>query len=188
MPAEGLARSWCGRGRSLCALVCVGVLSLRPGARAGSSHRGPPLCEARGLAPGSGAASERGAGRAPRNVINLPGRGADPPSLRGHLPPGEAVSPGRGSLSPQDQACARAASGIPQSRRACSCRGMSPSPVPAPQPPPPPSRLCSLGGHVPATDPSVRRLASPTEEGEDFRVLPGVNPGSEFAGSGACGS
>lgn len=188
MPAEGLARSWCGRESSLCALVCVGVLSLRPRARAGSSCHGPRLREACGLAPGSGSASERGAGWAPRNAINLPGRRADPPSLRGHLPPREAVNPGRGSLSPQDQACAAAASGIPQSRHACSCRGMSPSPVPARQPPPSPSRLCSLAGHVPATDPSVRRLASPTEEGEDFRVLPGVNPGSEFAGGSACGS
>ena len=155
MPAEGLARSWCSRESSLCAVVCVGVLSPRPGARAGSSRRGLRLREAHRLAPASGAVSERGAGRAPRNAINLPSHRADPPSPRGHLPPREAVRPGRGGLSPQDQACAGAASGIPQSRRACSCRGMSPSPVPAPRPPPLPSCLCSLGGHVPATDPSV---------------------------------
>ena len=188
MPAEGLAHSWSSRESSLCAVVCLGVLSPRPGARAGSSRRDPRLREARRLGPASGAVSERAAGRAPRNAINLPSRRADPPSPRGHLPPREAVSPGRGGLSPQDQACAGAASGIPQSRRACSCRGMSPSPVPAPRPPPPPSCLCSLGGHVPATDPSVRGAALPTEEEEDFRAFPGVSPGSQFAGGGACGS
>lgn len=96
VPAEGLARSWCGPGSSLCALVCVGVLS--PPARS-QGQRGAHLHTACGTTaalagqpPDLGLRpSARGAGRVPRNAIHLPSPRADLLPPIGHLQPGEAA-------------------------------------------------------------------------------------------------
>lgn len=64
-------------------------------------------------------------------------------------------------------------------------------PLPSACPPAPSTAILPLlpGRTRPSHRPKcVGGPASPTEEGEDFRVLPGVNPGSQFAGGGVCGS
>lgn len=148
VPAEGLARSWCGRESRLCLLVCVGVLSpcgpseagcwAHPVTRLGAE---PPLTGAHGFCSGDWHA---GAGWVPRNAINLP-------PLIGHLQPAEAA-PGAGLSAPGGAACVCKTGHVPRATsgtRGCSlCLLLSrnvllSSPHP-PDPPAPGPPSCAL--------------------------------------------
>ena len=201
MPAEGLARSWCGRESSLCALVCVGVLSPRPRARASSSRHGLRHCGCsqtglriwgcvhgvQGGSPGMPSISPAlGMISCLRQATCSPER----------LPVGRAVSTRRGGPSPQGQACAGSrvrtsvarpclllSRSVPPSGSVCP-PGPSPTAIPA---------LLSARTQPGRRPKYLEGPLSPTNVGEAFRVLGwgppwGANLGSQFAGGGSFGS
>lgn len=173
-------------------------MSYLPGPGPGPAHLdtacGP--ADAHRLASGSGAASTRGAGRVPRNAINLPGPRDDLPSSTGHLQPREAApwaglsAPGGAARPHKTGLVLGAASGIRCSGLASSCRGTSPPPGPSPTATP---ALLSGRTHPGCRPKYLEGPVSPTNVGEAFRVLGwghpwGANLGSQFSGGGAFGS